>query len=382
MVLLRGITWDHRRAVDPLQATLSAFRARHPEIDVRWDKRSLHGFEFASVAELARDYDLIVLDHPFCGEIAEQGCLAPLDSLLPALSPDGFVGPSLASYHYADRLWALPVDAACQAAAGRPDLMAALDAETPRRWSEVLALGERARRRGLRLAIALKGVHGLMTFFTLCASAGRPCGQMPADPFVDRDTGRAALGALRRLLAFCPSEVLDWNSIALHDAMAGRDDLAFCPAVYVYATYAEADNRRPLGFFDLPGLASAEPSGSTVGGTGIGLSSHAREPAAAAAYLAYLAAPETQKAFALHHGQPARKEAWDDREINRRFAGSFAAIRATMDGAWIRPRYCGYLAFQAQGGALVECHLRGDMPGEELLDRLTRLHEAGGREAV
>src|SRR3546814_4549582 len=44
-ILLRGITWEHRRAIHPLVNTIAAFRKRHPEIGVAWDSRPLHGFE-------------------------------------------------------------------------------------------------------------------------------------------------------------------------------------------------------------------------------------------------------------------------------------------------------------------------------------------------
>jgi hypothetical protein len=44
---LRGMTWRHRRAVDPLMGTLDGFRARHPGMDIAWDARPLSGFEFS-----------------------------------------------------------------------------------------------------------------------------------------------------------------------------------------------------------------------------------------------------------------------------------------------------------------------------------------------
>jgi len=336
-ITLRGITWGHRRAIDPLLATLPEFYREHPEITVDWSSRPLHGFEFAPVEELARNYDLIILDHPFAGDIAERRCLRPLDELLDPTSAGTFVGRSLATYRYRGELWALPVDAACQIAVARPDLLARLDRPAPRDWAEVNALGRRARDQGLWLAIGLKGVHALMTFFTLCANLGRPCAAVKDAPFVDLQTGRAALEAMRQLLSFCPPEALDWNSIELHEAMVARDDLIYCPAVYCYATYAEADIRRPLRFSDLPGLTGPNPSGSTIGGTAIGLSAYCAEPAAALAYIRYLATSATQKAFAAHHGQPAHVDAWNDRDIDARFGGCFAATRATMEAAWIRP---------------------------------------------
>lgn len=371
---LRGITWGHRRAIDPLLATLPGFRQQHSSIDVNWSSRSLHGFEFTPVEALARDFDLIILDHPFAGDIVAQGCLRPLDEVLDTGS--AFIGPSLETYRRAGRLWALPVDAACQVAVARPDLLDRLGRAAPCDWAEMTALGQRARAQGLWLAIGLKGVHALMTFFSFCANLGHPCTQDREASLVDRQTGLAALEALRELLSFCPPEALDWNSIALHEAMVDRENLVYCPAVYCYATYAEADIRKPLRFSNLPGLREPNCAGSTIGGTGIGLSAHCAEPAAALAYIRYLGSPATQKAFADNHGQPAHLDAWTDRAIDARFGGCFAATKATMEASWIRPRYPGYLKFQAAGGNLVEQHLRGEFSGDALLDRLQALRQA------
>jgi multiple sugar transport system substrate-binding protein len=376
-ITLCGMTWQHRRAVDPLAATLPAFRARRPDVDVVWEARPLHGFEFAPVAELARRYDLIVLDHPFVGEIAASGCLLPLDDLV-AGQDDAFIGPSLASYRYAGHIWALPIDAACQVAAYRPDLLDALGEPVPKTWEAGLELGARAVRSGLKLAIAFAGVHGLMTFFTLCANLGRPCATEPDQPLVDPHTAAQALEAMRRLLALCPREALTWNSIALHEAMVAQDDLVYCPAVYGYATYAEDDLRRPLRFADLPGLGRPHPGGSTIGGTGLGLAAATRHPEAARAYAAFLADPGTQREFALHHGQPARVEVWNDRAIDRRFGGYFSATRASIEQGWTRPRYPGYLRFQAKAGALVEAHLRGEGSESALIGALQDLHALRG----
>ena len=66
-----------------------------------------------------------------------------------------------------------------------------------------------------------------------------------------------------------------------------------------------ADQRAPLRFHDLPGLASSQPVGSTIGGTGLGISSSCRAPEAALAYAAFLAEASTQQRFAELHGQPA-----------------------------------------------------------------------------
>jgi multiple sugar transport system substrate-binding protein len=373
-VRLRGMTWDHRRAVDPLRETHAMFAKDHPGIEIEWHARPLHGFEFTSVAELARAYDMIILDHPFCGEIARTGCLLPLDDVLSGDARKAFIGPSLESYVYAGHVWAVPVDAACQVAASRPDLMAKLDAAPPKDWTALLDLGRSASRRGMKLAIGLRGVHSLMTFFTLCANLGTPCATAPGELFADPATARAALAHLRELLSLCPPEALDWNSIVLHDVMVMRDDLVFCPAVYCYATYAEADQRRPLRFHDFPGPRG--PGGSTIGGTGLGISAHCENPEAALSYARFAATAAAQSAFARHHGQPARLDAWKDNGINAQFAGCYRDTMRTMEGCWIRPRFAGYLAFQAEAGDLIEQHLRGAISERDLLERLQRSFES------
>lgn len=374
---LRGMTWDHRRAVDPLLGTAEMFAAAHPDITIDWSSRPLHGFEFTPVAELAQSYDLIILDHPFCGDIATSFCLMPVDGILTPALRKSFVGPSLETYFYGGRTWAMPVDAACQVAVSRPDLMERLDAAPPKNWADLLALGARAARVGQKLAIGLRGVHSLMTFFTLCANLGKPCATQAGADLVERETAQAALAAMRALLAFCPPESLDWNSIELHDVMAARDDLVFCPAVYCYATYAEADHAHPLRFHDFPGPQGHR--GSTIGGTGLGISAHCVHPEAALAYARFCAEATTQAAFTEHHGQPARRDAWKDAAINARFGDCYQDTLKTMENCWIRPRFAGYLTFQAIGGKLIEQHLRGQMAEADLLDQLQRAFAGAGR---
>jgi multiple sugar transport system substrate-binding protein len=272
----------------------------------------------------------------------------------------------------AGEVWAVPIDAACQVAVSRADLMSRLGAGPPRDWADLLKLGRLAQGQGLHLAIGLKGVHSLMTFFTLMANLGSPCATHPDAPLCDAPAARHALGLMRDLLAFCPPEVLDWNSIALHDQMAARSDLVFCPAVYCYATYAEADHAHPLSFHDFPGPLG--PGGSTIGGTGLAVSAASAHREAAIAFACFAARLATQIDFAHHHGQPARRECWEDTGINARFGGCYLDTRATMEQCWIRPRYDGYLRFQKAGGDLIESHLRGELGEGALLDRLARLH--------
>lgn len=366
-IVLRGMTWDHRRAVQPLLAADRLFNERRPDVAIEWHRRPLAGFEFTPVASLAETYDLIVFDHPFIGAVAASESLVPVDDIV---APHGaaFVGSSLASYRMIERIWAVPIDAATQVQALRPDLLARLDAEVPRSWDEVMDVARRAESKGLKLAIGLRGVHSLMAFFALSANLGAPCAVDPGADFCDRAVARQAIGRLRELLAWCAPESLDWNAIEVLDAMVARDDLVLCPSVYFYATYAEADQRRPLRFHDFPGPNG--PMGTTLGGAGLGISARSSNVEAACDYARHAAEAATQFVFARHHGQPARVEGWEDAAINAVFADSYRNTRATHEAAWVRPRYNGYLRFQKEAGDRVEQALRSGEPADALIDAL------------
>ena len=124
-ILLRGMTWDHPRGYGPLAACSAAWLGR-TGARIEWERRSLQDFESFPVAELAARYDLIVIDHPHVGQVTREGCLIPLDAVLDADDPaPAAVGASLSSYRWEGLLWALPIDAAAQVQAWRPDRLSA-----------------------------------------------------------------------------------------------------------------------------------------------------------------------------------------------------------------------------------------------------------------
>lgn len=99
------------------------------------------------------------------------------------------------------------------------------------------------------------------------------------------------------------------------------------------------------------------------------------------AYARFAASAEAQRAFALHHGQPARIETWRDTAIDARFGGCYSGTLRTIEQCWIRPRFAGYLGFQAKAGPLIERHLRGEIAERALLDQLQAAFAAAGKPA-
>jgi multiple sugar transport system substrate-binding protein len=388
VIRLVGMTWDHRRAVQPLVALNRAFAELRPDVEIAWRRRPRSGFEFDPIERLAQENDLIIFDHPFCGRIAATGCLLSVATIIEdAGGQKTYVGPSAGTYRFGGGDWAVPVDAACQVAAYRPDLLSKASDDVPRSWEDVCALAKRCAGKGLSIAIGLRGVHALMTFFSLCASLGRPFATDAEGPDAGNEAAGEALAQMRRLVGLCRAPVLDWNSIEVQEALSGSEDMVYCPAVYGFAAYGESDRPHPLAFGPFPGLASRAPhAGSTIGGAGLGVSGRVAEDSqrreAALAYARLAADGPTQCAvFARHHGQPAHIAAWCDAEIDRSFNGFFSATRSTIDASWVRPRYDGYLGFQARAGAVIESHLRGEIEARETVERLVAMDlacRAGG----
>ena len=380
MLRLQGITWEHKRAVRPLEALNLAFKKQRPDVEIKWNTRPLSGFEFDPIDHLAINNDLIIYDHPFCGRVHTTGCLINMDEILEmAGGSTSYVGPSMESYCYGGNSWAIPVDAACQVAAYRPDLLSNLDHEIPLTWDDACLLAEKCVARGLTACIALNGVHALMTFFSLCANLGQPFASDNCGPSENNSAIPEALEQMRRFLILCRAPVLDWNSIELQEQLSSSDELVYCPAVYGFSTYGEGDRQNKLAFAHFPGLEKSNSNaGSTIGGAGLGISTRVLDnPSrceAAIEYASLAASPMVQSSvFSTHHGQPACLEVWRNDQIDLKFNRFFSATKATIESSWIRPRYHGYLRFQAIGGNLIEAHLRGDLSEKEFLLRLYEL---------
>src|SRR5262245_42443795 len=75
-VRLRGLCWDHPRCVRPMRAAAVAYLGIRPDVVVEWDARPLAQFNDQPVWEVG-GYDLIFMDHPMVGAVAERAALVP-----------------------------------------------------------------------------------------------------------------------------------------------------------------------------------------------------------------------------------------------------------------------------------------------------------------
>ncbi|WP_213992930.1 extracellular solute-binding protein [Sodalis sp. dw_96] len=376
---LTGMTWGHIRAMDPLVASAREYSNTAEGCDVDWQVRDLRDFEHQSLADIVRRVDMVVFDHPHCGMLAQQGLFVPLDALdaLSAEHDADFIGSSLSSYRYQNKQWGAPVDGATNHAVYRADLLARLGLPLPQSWQQALVLGEAARRQGLYLAMAANAHHGLLAVAALCANMGNPWreGEREGTLEIHRRTLAQAVDWLDKLMAFCPPQSIEWNSIALHNQMSLRDDLVYCPCVYGFAVYGEPGiYQHPLSFAGFAGVRAPYHAGSVLGGAAIGLSRYSRRQPQALRYLDWLMVDATQRGvIAGFHGQPGRVEAWNSPALDKKFNGFFSAVRPSMESAWMRPRYAGYQEFETRAGALLESHLRGRVGLDDAVDGLLAL---------
>lgn len=357
IVTLRGLSWGHRRATGPLIPLTQSFCAQNADVAIEWAVRPLSDFEHQSLPQLASVYDLIIYDHPFSGTIVESGAFLPLSGnaqlRVGVLDDHLWLGASLSSYRYGGTVWGLPIDAATQHAIYRADLMAA--EPLPDNWSSAVALGEKLQKQGQYLGMAVTAPHAILTIASLMANLGCPWETRPDFPFtIDRAGFCEAYAQLQALLRYCPQNSFSWNAIDLHDQMVANDNIVYCPCVYGYGTYGEADYRARLSFGPFAGLKAPYHAGSTLGGTGLAISRLTRHPAEAIRFLAFAAGHEAQKdLIPSRHGQPALEAAWDHSAADARFNGFFSNTKTSIEAAWMRPRYRGYIGFQAAAGVMV-----------------------------
>ena len=377
---LRGISWDHPRGHDCMVATAAAYEAVNPDVRITWNTRSLQDFADFPIQKLAETYDLLVIDHPFVGFAAVDGCLLPLETAIaPEVLADqaaNSVGPSHESYIYGGHQWALATDAAGHVSAYRPDLIEELGG-LPQTWDDVLALAERQRgQQRAQVANPLIPIDALMSFLSLCAALDDPAYGQP-DQVVDRATGREALRMLRALQQAAHPESLKRNPPRTLDLMSTTDEIAFVPMLFGYSNYGQPGFRpKVVRFTGVPTTDGGESRGGILGGAGVAISAHTRHPEAAAAYAAYVASPDVQRGVYFDGGgQPGHRAAWIDERVNAASSNFYADTLAALDHAYLRPRYLGFMEAQERSGEEVHHWLaEGTSPPDALLDRLDALY--------
>lgn len=371
MVELKGITWDHPRGYAPLEASIERY-FNESGVRVSWHRRTLKDFGDTPIEVLADNYDLLVLDHPHMGNIHANGCLIDLNDFLSDEERKAFsiesVGPSFLSYNYHNHQYAIPIDAACQVAAFRPDLIAS--SKLPQTWEEVISLSNTLKSIAKFIGFALCPTDCNCTFLTLSAQLGHPA-LAANDELIPLDAGILVLQMMKSLLDCSHPDSINMNPIQLYNYMTSHDDIVYSPLAFAYINYANSSFDKPLSFNGIPGKKQA-----ILGGAGIAISSKSKQINKAAEYVKWICAANYQKEFYLQEGgQPGQLSAWTEKSNDGLKNDFFYSILPTIENAFVRPRIAGWPQYQEWLGDVVHEYLTNNQNPEIVIEKLNQQYK-------
>ncbi|XWN28990.1 MAG: ABC transporter substrate-binding protein [Devosia sp.] len=365
---LKGIGWDHPRGFACLKETVPAFEADHPDITVEWEARSLRDFGEAPVEPLADRYDFIIVDHPFVGTAHATGCLLDLNDIVPDLvkaTLEDEVGNSARSYHFAGAVYGLPTDAAAQVAAYRPDLLERAGFDVPRTHNDVLALAVGLREQGMWMAVPACPTDSICLVMTYATNLGEaPAGAEGV--FLETGVLRDVMDLVRELVSLAHTDSTARNPIKTLDAMAEGDEIAYVPLAFGYSNYARNGVDRMVLAADFAGPGEDPAAGALLGGAGCSVTRSCKDLDAAAVYLTWLHQKEVMRGpYFEEGGQPGSRAAWEDSAVNAASNNFFKDTLQTLDKAYLRPRFHGYVPFFEAAGETMNSFLKGETTRNE-----------------
>lgn len=373
MTVLRGMTWEHARGFGSVATAAVAYREVAPDVEIDWRYRSLQAFADQPLEQLARENDLLVIDHPHVAQAAEAGLLAPLDGV-------GFddeladlerhrVGATLESYRYRGHQWGLATDAAAQVAAVRPDQLA----DPPRDWDGVLDLAREG-----RVAWPFKPIDAFSSLVTVAGGVGEAALRTPG-VFLSLDSVERSLDLLVRLAELVDPRHAASNPIQVADDLASDSRAIYAPLLFGYSNYSRAGFRsRRVRYLDIP-TVSGVVRGSLLGGAGIAVSAFSPHREAATRHAYWLASAPTQLGpYFAGGGQPGHAAAWEDDALNAATLDFFRGTRATLESAYLRPRHPRYVDLQDAAGVLIHRAIVERSPARQLARALDDLASTMG----
>ena len=367
MINLKGMTWDHPRGYDPMIASSESFTKKHNNsISITWDKRPLQAFADRPIEQMTGQYDLIVIDYPHVGEVSANGLLDNFDKSeytdqLSKLFQES-VGQSHKSYFVDNHQWALAIDAATQVAVYRKDLINFL----PSSWNDLIELTKNR-----KVFWPLKPVHAISSFYSICNNIGKPF-QVNSKDFVSKKEAIITLEMMKEVVKYLPKECLQMDPIQTCEYMSENNDIFYCPYIYGFSNYSRNGFKKNVLFFsNVMDLEGNGPIGTQLGGTGIAVSNASSFKKEAFQYALWVASAECQKdIYYKNGGQPGNAIAWEDKIINEETNNFFYNTRATLEGAWVRPKYNGYMKFQDLSGDIINDFLKNNLKEEVIYDKL------------
>ena len=110
---------------------------------------------------------------------------------------------------------------------------------------------------------------------------------------------------------------------------------------------------------------------TVLGGTGLAISNNCKEIPLALEYSLFVAGRTCQRTlYGMCGGQPARKSAWLDATLNQITDNFFSRTVASIEMAYVRPRYPGYIGLQERAGLPIREYCKHRCSAHQVLDQL------------
>lgn len=373
-IVLKGITWGHSRGITPLLAASQRYSELHAGVEIQWKQRTLQEFADFPIEKLTREYDLLIIDHPWVGCAAATNCVLPLEQFLSKDYLDeqaaNSVGQSHASYNYNNHQWALAIDAATPAASYREDLFLSNQRNIPATWEEVLQLASEG-----KVAVPAIAIDLLMNFYTFCIAHGEtPFASR--EEVISKETGIAAIITMKQLYSRVDRRMFDCNPIAIAELMSATEQYWYCPFAYCYSNYARRGFANTVLTYADVVSCNGQRLRTTIGGTGLAVSAFTSHRHDAVDFAAAVVSPEWQRSIYVEHGgQPGHLSAWKNENANRLTNDFFTNVLPVMHNGYVRPRYNGYLHFQdTAGNPLRDCLLH-DLDPMNVIEEMNTIYQ-------
>jgi multiple sugar transport system substrate-binding protein len=361
-IVLNGITWGHSRGITPLLAVSQRYTELHPHVVIHWKKRSLQEFADFPIEALTKEYDLLIIDHPWVGCADATKCVLPLNQFI---SEDYLVdqaahsvGQSHNSYNYNGSQWALAIDAATPVASYRKDLLLSI----PQSWEEVLQLAKLG-----RVAVPAIPIDLLMNFYTFCIAHGSEPFQSKEE-MIAAEVGIKAINSMKQLYSLVDRKMFLSNPIAVAEMMSSTDEYWYCPFAYGYSNYARNGYAKHVLYYTDVVSFEGKKLRTTIGGTGLAVSAFSKHQDVAVDFAAMIVSGQCQRTMYVQHGgQPGHLSAWKNETANALTNNYFQEVLPAMENGYMRPRYNGYLHFQDHAGTpLHKCLMEDGDPAAAL----------------
>ncbi len=330
MAMRAGIGFDRKirilSPIDPTFRTLSDESGNLNELCgtifeiVNLPLAQLHDEIIAHHARGASDYDIIAIDLPWIGQLADGGVIRPIDDILSDTGFDAsdFHTAAWRGSSWAGRHYGLPIQPTPELLFCREDLLGEAGIALPETAEEVLEAARRLHRSRMNLAGIVmnfgRGIPVAHSFVQTLASFGQPVIALdrlgdefdlehlaPENyrPMVDSEAGRATAEFLLELRQFSHRESLscDWDK---RIAIFSKGEAAMTFGWSIRAAKFELDPTSPahgkVAFLPNPPAAGAQTV-SPLGGFALAMPAGLPEPRVRQAWKAmeYLTRPELLK---------------------------------------------------------------------------------------